>query len=180
LAITNDKEEITALRKRLGRLMGGTAVIQVGAATEVEQKLRQAVAERSVRFMHSVADAGLVPGGGAAFLASQNAVRSLSSDDPDVCAGFDAVARALEEPMRAIAENAGVAASATVVRAKQCGPGYGLNVFGKEIADMRDAGIVDSADVAEQALLTAGSVASMLLTTDVVVRHRKPETAMEP
>ena len=180
LATTKDKEEIIALRKRLGRLMGGTAVIQVGATTEAEQKLRQDVAERSVRFMHSVAETGLVPGGGAAYLACQDAVKALQSNDPDVCAGFDAVHRALEEPMRAIAENAGVTASATVARVKQHGPGFGFDVMTQQIVDMRAVGIVDSADVAEQALVTAGSVATMLLTTDVVVCHRKPETAMEP
>ncbi len=82
--------------------------------------------------------------------------------------------------MRAIAGNAGMEESATVARARQRGPGYGLNVLTGELVDMRAAGIVDSVDVVEQALTTAGSVATMLLTTDVVVRHRKPETSMEP
>jgi chaperonin GroEL len=180
LASATAKDDIQALRKRLGRLMGGTAVIEVGAATESEQKLRQDMAERSVRFMQSVAEHGSVAGGGAAFLACQPAIRSLDDDDPDVRAGVGAVVRALEEPMRAIAANAGEPASAAVARAKRCGAGYGLNVYTHQIEDMRAAGILDSANVAEQALITAGSVASMVLTTDVVVRHRKLEFATEP
>ena len=180
LAKSTEKDEITALRKRLGRLMGGTAVISVGAPTEAEQKLRQDIAERSVRFMQTVTESGMVPGGGAAYLACQAALHALHSDDPDVCAGISAVTRALEEPMRAIAANAGEPESAVVARSRRSGSGYGLNVNTGEIEDMRKAGIVDSANVAEQALFTSGSVASMVLTTDVVVRHRKPETATEP
>jgi chaperonin GroEL len=136
--------------------------------------------ERSVRFMHSVAESGMVPGGGAAYLACQAAVAAVQSIDPDVCAGVSSVVRALEEPMRAIASNAGIAESTTVARARQCGSGYGLNAHSGEIVDMRTAGILDSVDVLEQALLTAGSVTSMVLTTDAVVRHRKPETAVNP
>jgi chaperonin GroEL len=180
LATSKDKEEVDALRKRLGRLMGGTALIQVGAQTEAEQKLLQAITERSVRFMHSVAESGMVPGGGAAYLACQAAVEALQSVDQDVCAGISSVVRALEEPMRAIASNAGIAESTIVTRAKQCGPGYGLNARSGEIVDMRAAGILDSVDVLERALATAGSVTSMVLTTDTVVRHRKPETAVNP
>jgi chaperonin GroEL len=180
LRATQDKDEIAMLHKRLGRLMGGTAVIQVGAHTEAEQKLRQAMAERSVRYMHSVSEWGLLPGGGAAFLACQSAVEAVESADDDVRAGLRAVVRALEEPMRAIAGNAGLAETTTVAQARRCGPGYGVNVLTGEFVPMRAAGIVDSANVAEQAIITSGSVTSMLLTTDVVVRHRKPETATEP
>jgi chaperonin GroEL len=180
MGTTKEKEEIAALRKRVGRLTGGTALISVGAQTEAEQKLRQAVAERSVNFMHSVTDGGMVAGGGAALLACQAAVAAAQSDDPDVCAGINAIARALEEPMRAIAANAGIAEAATVARARREGDGFGLNALNGEIVDMRAAGIVDSATVLEQALASAASVASMLLTTDVVIRHRKPETAMQP
>jgi chaperonin GroEL len=180
LASAKDKDEVNTLRKRLGRLMGGTAVINVGAPTEAEQKLRQEMAERSVRFMHTVTESGIVAGGGAAYLACQPALQALQSDDPDVCAGISAVISALEEPMRALAANAGDAESAVVARARRAGPEYALNVNTHEIEDMRAAGIIDSANVAEQVLVTAGSVASMVLTTDVVVRHREPETATQP
>ncbi len=180
LSNAKDKDRITALRKRLGRLMGGTAIIQVGAATETEQKLRQDIAERSVRFMHTVTEYGMVPGGGAVYLACQPAVQSLTDVDPDVCVGINAVSYALGEPMRTIAANAGESASATLARVMDHGPGYGLNVLTHQIEDMRAAGIVDSANVAEQALVTASSVASMVLTTEVVVRHRKMDYATEP
>ena len=180
MSTAKDKEEMNALRKRLGRLMGGTAVINVGAPTEAEQKLRQEMAERSVRFMNTVTESGIVAGGGAAYLACQPALQALQSDDPDVCAGINAVISALEEPMRTIAANAGDTASTVVARARRAGPGCALNACTHEIEDMRAAGIVDSANVAEQVLVTSGSVAAMVLTTDVVVRHRKPDTATEP
>ena len=180
IALTSDKGEIDALRKRLGRLMGGTAMLSVGARTESEQKLRQAITERSVHFMNSVAESGMVPGGGAAYLNCIDTVNALETDDPDVRAGIASVARALEEPMRAIAVNAGEPPVTTVARALREGPGYGLNVLTGKIEDLRKAGVVDSANVLVQALATAASVASMVLTTDVVVRHREPATAAEP
>ncbi|MCL4506304.1 MAG: chaperonin GroEL [Chloroflexi bacterium] len=180
IGATKDKAEVDALRKRLGRLMGGTAMLSVGARTETEQKLRQEIAERSVHFMNSVTESGMVAGGGAAFLDCIDAVKALLSDDPDVHAGISAVARALEEPMRAIAANAGEPPSATIARARRDGRGHGLNVLTGRVEDMRKAGIVDSANVLENALATAASVATMVLTTDVVVRHRKPITATEP
>jgi len=180
LANAKDKDEINSLRKRLGRLMGGTAMINVGAPTEIEQKVLKNVAERSVRFMNSVTESGTIPGGGAAYLNCKAAVDNLATTDPDVYAGVRAVSRALDEPMRAIAANAGFPESATVARACQKGAGYGLNVLTGEIVEMRAEGIVDSARVAEHALRVAASVTTMLLTTDVVVRRRNPETASEP
>jgi chaperonin GroEL len=178
----NTKEETAALHQRLGRLTGGMAVLMVGAATEPEQKLRQELAERSVRFMRSVAQYGLVPGGGAAYLACQPAVQGLRSDDPDVQSGIDCVTRALEAPMRAIAQNAGLGDSPVVAHSRAAGAGYGLNALTGEIVYMREAGILDSAEVTEQALLTAASMATMLFTTDVVVRHheKKIRDSFEP
>jgi chaperonin GroEL len=182
LANCKDKEEVETLRKRLGRLMGGTGVLLVGAATETEQKLRQDLAERSVRFMHGVAQSGLVPGGGAAFLVCQPAVKALRVDDPDVQAGIDCVARALEEPMRAIAKNAGLDDAPIIAHAREAGPGYGLNALTGEIVHMQCAGILDNAEVMDQALHTAGSVATMLFTTDVIIRHKEKtiRDAIEP
>jgi chaperonin GroEL len=173
LANANDKEAVATLRKRLGRLMGGTGVLLVGAATETEQKLRQDLAERSVRFMQGVAQSGLVAGGGAAFLTCQPAVKALRVDDPDVQAGIECVARALEEPMRAIAKNAGLDDAPIIAHALEAGSGYGLNALTGEIVHMQSAGILDNAEVVEQALHTAGSVATMMFTTDVIVRHRE-------
>ena len=174
LALTSDKQEQGRLRKRLGRLMGGTAVVQVGAPTETERKVRQAMADRCARYLRSVAGGGMAPGGGAAYLACQRALSSLASEDDDVAAGIDCVRRALEEPMRAIAGNAGVDPTATVLRARACGDGFGLDARTGQIVEMRRHGILDSAEVLEQALRTAASVSSMLLSTDVIVRRRKP------
>ena len=176
----NDKNEVEAIRKRLGRLTGGTAMISIGAQTEAEQKLRKDIAERSVHFMNTVSESGLVAGGGAALLDCQDIVQALESDDVDMKAAFNAVARALEEPMRALAANAGLPESATIARARRAGKGHGLNVLTGEIVDMAEAGILDSANVLAHALATAASVTSMVLTTDVVVRHRKPLTSAQP
>ena len=175
-----DKSEAEAIRKRLGQLTGGTAMISIGAQTEAEQKLRKDIAERSVHFMNSVSESGMVPGGGAALLDCQEVVQALESDDMDVKAGFSAVARALEEPMRALAANAVLPESATIARARRAGKGHGLNVLTGEIVDMQKTGIVDSANVLVSALATAASVCSMVLTTDVVVRHREPQTSTQP
>ena len=179
LARAKDKEEKERLRVRVGRLLGGTAVLHVGAATEAEQKTRLALANRTARFLRAVAGAGMVPGGGAAYLACQDAVKALPAEDEDVAAGVACVVRALEEPMRAIARNAGVEEKTIVARARERGTGFGLNALTGEIVDMRRSAILDSAEVLEQALLTAGSVATMLITTDVIVRHRNPPKVYE-
>ena len=175
-----DKVEAEAIRKRLGRLTGGISMISIGAQTEAEQKVRKSIAERSVNFMNTVSESGMVAGGGAALLACQEIVGALHSDDSDVMAGFAAVARALEEPMRALAANASIPESTTVARARQAGAGYGLDVNTGNIVDMVESGIVDSANVLVHALATAASVTSMVLSTDVVIRHRSPETAAQP
>jgi chaperonin GroEL len=121
----------------------------------------------------------MVPGGGAAYLACQPAVASLAGQEADLAAGIACVARALEEPMRAIAHNAGADGKAIVLRARERGPGFGLDALTGQIVDMRRSAILDSAEVLEQALRTAGSVAAMLLTTDVIVRHRNPQKVYE-
>lgn len=177
---SSDRDEADSLRKRAGRLTGGTALLSVGAYTEAEQKLRKDIATRSVSFMNTVSEAGMVSGGGAALLACQDAVRALKTDDDDIRAGINAVVRALEEPMRALAANAGIPESATIARALREGNRFGLDVLTREIVDMEKAGIIDSANVLVQAVMTAASVASMVLTTDVVIRHRTPETATTP
>ncbi len=174
LAASADRQEQERLRKRLGRLMGGTAVVQVGAPTETERKVRQAMAARCARYLRAVAGGGMVPGGGTAYLACQRPLERLAGEDDDVAAGIDCVRRALEEPMRVIAQNAGADPTATVLRAKACGDGFGLDARTGQIVEMRRCGILDSVEVLEQALRTAASVSSMLLSTDVIVRRRKP------
>ncbi|HEY3289151.1 MAG TPA: chaperonin GroEL [Anaerolineae bacterium] len=180
ISLSKDKDEVESLRKRIGRLTGGTALLSVGAYTEAEQKLRKDIATRSVSFMNTVSEAGMVAGGGAALLDCQDVVRAITVTDDDVRSGIMAVARALEEPMRALAANAGMPETATIARARREGNKFGLNVLTREMVNMEKAGIIDSANVLAQAVRTAASVASMLISTDVVIRHRTPETAAMP
>ncbi len=175
-----EEQRMTAVRQRIARLMGGICVLSIGAPTEAEQKARQQIAERCVRAMYAIVRGGIVPGGGAAFLTCQNAVRKLAFDEPDVQAGVDCVARALESLMRAIARNAGHHPSTIVARARLAGQGFGLDALSGQIVNMREAGIVDSAEVLEQVLRAAGSVAATTVTTDVVYRHKKPQEAVQP
>lgn len=175
-----EEQRVTAIRQRIARLMGGICVLSIGAPTEAEQKARQQIAERSVRAMYAIVRGGIVPGGGAAFLTCQHAVRQLAFDEPDMQAGAECVWRGLESLMRAIARNAGHHPSTVVARARLAGRGFGLDALSGEIVDMRAAGIVDSAEVLEQALRAAGSVAATTVTTDVVYRHRRPQEAVRP
>ncbi len=175
-----EDQRIDTLRKRLARIMGGTCVLSIGAPTEAEQKARQQIAERGVRAMYSIVRGGIVPGGGAAYLACQEAVRRLAIDDPDVRAGANCVVAGLEELMRAIARNTGADPSATVARSRQAGKGFGYDATTQQIVDMRKAGIVDSAEVLGQVLASAGSVAALAVSTDVLIRKRKPTEVFEP
>jgi chaperonin GroEL len=129
--------------------------------------------------MTAAAGGGMVPGGGAAYLACQPAVRAAPAGEEDVAAGIACVARALEEPMRAIAANAGADPKTTVLRARESGLGFGFDARSGQIVDMRRSAILDSGEVLEQALRAAGSVSAMLLTTDVIVRHRNPKKVYE-
>jgi chaperonin GroEL len=175
-----EDQRVDALRRRVARLMGGTCVLSIGAPTEAEQKARQQIAERCVRALYAIARGGVVPGGGAAFLACQDAVRALDLPDEDTRAGAASVAQALDTLMLTIAHNAGANPTATVARARQAGKGMGLDALTGQITDMRTAGIVDSAEVLEHVLAAAGSVAGTAVTTDVLIRKRKPQEAMTP
>ncbi len=175
-----EEQRVMAVRQRIARLMGGICVLSIGAPTEAEQKARQQMAERCVRAMYAIVRGGVAPGGGAAFLACQTAVRKLAFDEPDVQAGVECVARALESLMRAIARNAGHHPSTIVARARLAGKGFGLDAVSGEIVNMREAGIVDSTEVLEQVLRAAGSVAATTVTTDVVYRRKKPQEAVQP
>ena len=175
-----EEQRTIAVRQRIARLMGGICVLSIGAPTEAEQKARQQIAERCVRAMYAIVRGGVVPGGGAAFLACQDALRKERCDEADVQAGVDCVARALEELMRSIAHNAGHHPPTIVAKARMAGKGYGLDAITGEIVKMREVGIVDSTEVLEQVLRAAGSVAVTTVTTDVIYRHKKPQEAMQP
>ncbi|EGK09157.1 chaperonin GroEL [Kroppenstedtia eburnea] len=166
-----DKEK---LQERLAKLAGGVAVIKVGAATETELKERKLRIEDALNSTRAGVEEGMVSGGGIALVNVMHAVENLKGNDDDEQTGINIIRRALEEPLRQIAFNAGLEGSVVVERAKKEEVGIGFNAATGEWVDMIKAGIVDPAKVTRSALQNAASVAAMVLTTEAVVAD-KPE-----
>jgi chaperonin GroEL len=169
---TQDGEERDKLRQRLGRLLGGVARLRIGASTQTELEARKAVAERAVPALRKALEGGVVPGGGAALLACQRVL-------PET-AGSRILSRALEEPLRVIAENGGYEPGSVVARVRACPPGWGFDARTGELMDLWQEGILDPAVVLQAAVKTAVSGAVMALTTDVLVHRRRPPESLEP
>lgn len=161
-----DKEK---LEERLAKLSGGIAVMKVGSATEVEQKEKQHRVEDAVRATKAALEEGVVPGGGIAFLRCAKVLENINLDDVDEKVGVNIILRALEEPIRQIAENAGRSGEVILEEAKKRKDNEGFDVTKGEFVDMFKAGIVDPTKVTRSALENAASVSSMLLTTKVVI-----------
>jgi chaperonin GroEL len=168
------------LQDRLGRLSGGTAILRVGGFTETEMKHREEVARRAITGLRLALQEGVVPGGGAALLACQAALLELEAETTDEAYAYRILARALEEPMRVIAENAGFSADVILDRVQSSPAGYGLDVRQEKILDMKTAGILDSTRVLNKALEVAVSGAALALTTDVIVHHSLPKESIQP
>jgi len=166
------------LQERLAKLAGGVAVIQVGAATETEMKEKKARVEDALHATRAAVEEGIVPGGGVAFLRAMPALEKLSLDG-DQKVGADIVRRALEEPMRQLAFNAGVEGSIVVERAKSEKKNVGYNVVTAQYEDLVAAGVIDPTKVTRCALQNAASIAGLLLTTEALVTE-KPEEKKEP
>ncbi|HWO76830.1 MAG TPA: chaperonin GroEL [Bacillus sp. (in: firmicutes)] len=160
-----DKEK---LQERLAKLAGGVAVIKVGAATETELKERKLRIEDALNSTRAAVEEGIVAGGGTALVNVYNKVASIQADG-DVQTGINIVLRALEEPVRQIAHNAGLEGSVVVERLKKEEIGIGFNAATGEWVNMIDAGIVDPTKVTRSALQNAASVSAMFLTTEAVV-----------
>ncbi|PLR65586.1 MULTISPECIES: chaperonin GroEL [Bacillaceae] len=167
-----DKEK---LQERLAKLAGGVAVIKVGAATETELKERKLRIEDALNSTRAAVEEGIVSGGGTALVNVYNKVASVEGEG-DFSTGVNIVLRALEEPIRQIAHNAGLEGSVIVERLKQAEVGTGFNAATGAWVNMIDAGIVDPTKVTRSALQNAASVAAMFLTTEAVVAD-KPEPA---
>jgi chaperonin GroEL len=161
-----DKEK---LQERVAKLSGGVAVIKVGAATEVEMKEKKARVEDALHATRAAVEEGVVPGGGVALIRTLKALKDLEGSNEDQTVGIRLLARAIEEPLRQIVENAGEDA-AVVLNAVKAGKGaYGYNAANGEFGDMLEAGILDPTKVTRLALQNAASVAGLLLTTEVMV-----------
>jgi len=164
------------LQERLAKLTGGVAVIKVGGATEIDVKERKDLVEDAFHATKAAAEEGIVPGGGVALLQAAKAVRQAAKKaQGDEGVGYQIVARALEEPTRRIAENAGHDGGVVVDEILSRGKNIGFDATRGEYVDMFEAGIVDPAKVARVALQNAASVASLMLTTDVLVTEYKEE-----
>ncbi|KNY23513.1 chaperonin GroEL [Methylobacterium sp. ARG-1] len=159
------------LQERLAKLAGGVAVIRVGGATEVEVKEKKDRVDDALNATRAAVEEGIVPGGGTALLRAKKAVAELKSDIPDVQAGIKIVLKALEAPIRQIAQNAGVEGSIVVgkITDNTSSETYGFNAQTEEYVDMIQAGIVDPAKVVRTALQDAASVAGLLVTTEAMV-----------
>jgi len=168
-----DKEK---LQERLAKLSGGVAVVKVGAATETELKERKLRIEDALNSTRAAVEEGIVAGGGTAFLNVYNKVAELNLEG-DEATGVNIVLRAIEEPVRQIAENAGLEGSVVVERLKGEKLGIGFNAATNEWVNMVEAGIVDPAKVTRSALQNAASVAAMFLTTEAVVADIPEENA---
>jgi chaperonin GroEL len=182
LARTSEPAQRRQLQLRIGQLLGGTAVVWVGGATEAELETRKALAERTANALRGALRDGVVPGGGVALLACQAAIRPRLAQAAcaDERAAFHILYSALEAPLRALAANAGYEAGAVIGQLAHRGPGCGFDVTTGQVVDMAETGIWDSAAVVKVAVEGAVSAAALALTTDVLVHHKSPPQAMEP
>ncbi|MGB8091314.1 MAG: chaperonin GroEL, partial [Pseudolabrys sp.] len=167
------------LQERLAKLAGGVAVIRVGGASEVEVKERKDRVDDAMHATKAAVEEGIVPGGGTALLRAKGAIRKLKTDNSDVQAGINIVLKALEAPIRQIAENSGVEGSIVVGRINDNkSDTFGFDAQTEQYVDMLQAGIVDPAKVVRTALQNAASVAGLLITTEAMVAEApKKESA---
>jgi chaperonin GroEL len=168
------------LEERLAKLSGGVAVIEVGAATETELKERKHRFEDALSATRAAVEEGIISGGGAALLHSIDALASIEATDEDEKTGIEIVRRALSEPMRLIAENAGFEGTVVVEKCAKKGQKIGFNARTGEYEDMLKAGITDPLKVTRSALENAASIASMILTTESVLAEKEEEQPAMP
>src|SRR5437867_9976941 len=171
-----DKEK---LQERVAKLAGGVAVIKVGAATEVEMKEKKARVEDALHATRAAVEEGIVPGGGVALIRATAALEKLSVSD-DERFGVNIVRRALEEPLRWIANNAGAEGSIVLDKVKNGKGAFGFDAAKEEYGDLMKAGIIDPTKVVRTALLNAASVAGLLLTTEAMVAEKPEEKSAMP
>jgi len=170
------------LQERLAKLVGGVAIINVGAATETEMKEKKARVEDALHATRAAVEEGIVPGGGVAYLRCLPALNELALEGEEKF-GVDIVRRALEEPMRQIAQNGGWEGSIVVNKVREGAGAFGFNAATGQYEDLFDAGVIDPTKVARFALQNAASVASLMLTTEAMVaekvRGRNPAAELE-
>ena len=176
LAETTSEFDKEKLQERLAKLSGGVAVIEVGAATEVEMKDKKLRIEDALNATRAAVEEGIVAGGGTTYIDIMDVLDSIDAQG-DVLTGVKLVKRAIEEPVRQIAYNAGLEGSVVVEKVKHTEKGVGFNALTEEYQDMVAAGIVDPAKVTRSALQNAASIASLVLTTETIVADKVEENA---
>jgi chaperonin GroEL len=164
------------LQERLAKLAGGVAVVKVGAATETEMKEKKHRVEDALQATRAALEEGIVPGGGVALLNAQDAIDTSDLTDGDESTGAEIVRRALEEPMRQIAENSGFEGSVIVNKVRGLKPGEGLDADSGEFGDLVSKGVIDPTMVTRSALQNSASIAKNILTTEAIVAEA-PEKA---
>jgi chaperonin GroEL len=164
------------LQERLAKLVGGVAVIKVGAATESEMKEKKARVEDALHATRAAVEEGIVPGGGVALLRAQGVLADLEGKlEDEQKAGVNIVRRAVEEPLRMISQNAGIDGSIVIEKVKGGKGAFGFNAATEEYEDLVKAGVIDPTKVVRSALQNAASVASLLLTTEAMVAEKPSE-----
>jgi chaperonin GroEL len=171
-----DKEK---LQERLAKLAGGVAIIKVGAATEIAMKEKKARVEDALNATRAAVEEGIVPGGGVAFLRATKSIDKLKLEG-DEKVGADIVRRALEEPIRQIAENAGAEGSIVVQKVRDADGAYGFNAETETYEDLMTAGIIDPTKVTRVALQNASSIASLMITTEALVTEIPEKATASP
>jgi chaperonin GroEL len=168
------------LQERLGKLAGGVAVLYVGAATEVEMKEKKDRVEDALNATRAAVEEGIIPGGGVAFIRATSALKGLKGDNDDETTGINIIARAIEEPIRMICENAGKEGSVIVQKVKEGKGDYGYNAHTDTFENFFSTGVIDPTKVMRVALENAASVAGMLLTTECALADIKEEIPPMP
>ncbi len=168
------------LQERLAKLAGGVAVIKIGAATEVEMKEKKARVEDALHATRAAVEEGIIPGGGVALLRAATALDNFKGETPDENVGIKIVQRALEEPIRLIAENAGWEGSIVVQKVREGTGAFGFNAETEKFEDLVKAGVIDPTKVTRTALENAGSVASLMLMTEATVVDKPEEEKQQP
>jgi len=170
------------LQERLAKLSGGVAVLNIGAATEMEMKEKKDRVDDALHATRAAVEEGIVPGGGVAFIRAIESLEKLKGSNEDETTGVAIVKRALEEPLRQIVENAGIEGSIIVQKVKEGKADYGFNARTEEYENLYKAGVIDPTKVTRIALENAASIAGMLLTTECVVadKPKKEEPHMHP
>ena len=180
IASTTSSYDKEKLQERLAKLSGGVCVLEVGAASETEQKEKKDRCDDALCATRAAVEEGIVTGGGVAYIRAQEALEGLTGDNADETTGIAIVRRAIEEPLRQICSNAGVEGAVIVNKVREGKGNFGYNAKNETFCDLREAGVVDPAKVTRVALENAASVAGMFLTTECVICDKKEEKADMP